>query len=55
MWFIELGLRICFILKPARFLTTAIFTDSASTVHDSFKIMFQISLFGVIQAIIHAY
>ena len=32
MWFIELCLRTCFILKHNRFLTTAIFTGSASTV-----------------------
>ena len=41
MWFIELGLRTYFILKRDRFLTTAISIDSASTVHNSFKIMFQ--------------
>ena len=41
MWFIELGLRTYFILKRDRFLTAAIFTGSASTVHNSFKIMFQ--------------
>ena len=41
MWFIQLGLRTHFILKPDRFLTTAIFTGSASTVHNSFEIMFQ--------------
>ena len=41
MWFIQLGLRTYFILKPDRFLTTAIFTGSASTVHNSFEIMFQ--------------
>ena len=37
----ELGLRTYFILKRDRFLTTAIFTGSASTVHNSLKIMFQ--------------
>ena len=41
MWFIELGLRTYFILKRNRFSTTAIFTGSASTVHNSSKIMFQ--------------
>ena len=41
MWFIELGLRTYFILKRDRFLTTAIFTGSASTVHNFLKIMFQ--------------
>ena len=41
MWFIELGLRTYFISKRDRFLTTAIFTGSASTVHNSLKIMFQ--------------
>ena len=55
MWFIELGLRTYFILKRYRFLTTAIFIASASTVHNSFKIMFKISHFGVIHAMIHAY
>ena len=40
MWFIELGLCIYFILKRNRFLTTTIFTGSASTVHNSLKIMF---------------
>ena len=38
-----------------RFLTMAIFTGSASTVHNSLKIMFQNFTFGVIQAMIHAY
>ena len=51
MWFIELGLRTYFILKRGGFLTTAIFTGFTSTVHKSFKI----SLFGVSQAMIHAY
>ena len=37
----KLGLRTYFILKRDRFLTAAIFTGSASTVHNSFKIMFQ--------------
>ena len=37
MWFIELGLRTYFILKRDRFLPTAIFIGSASTVHNSFK------------------
>ena len=55
MWFIELGLRTYFILKRDRFLTTAIFTGSASTAHNSFKKCFKISHFGVIQAMIHAY
>ena len=41
MWFIELGLRTYFILKCKRFLTAAIFTGSASTVHNSLKIMLQ--------------
>ena len=41
MWFIELGLRTYFILKRDRFLTTATFTGSVSTVHNSLKIMFQ--------------
>ena len=41
MWLIELGLRTNFILERDRFLTIAIFTGSASTVHNSFKIMFQ--------------
>ena len=34
-------LRTYFVLKRDRFLTTAIFTGSASTVHNSLKIMFQ--------------
>ena len=55
MWFIELGLRTYFILKRGRFLSTAIFIGSALTVHNSLKIMFQNSHFGVIQAMIHAY
>ena len=38
--FIELGLSTYFILKRYGVLTTAIYTDSASTVHKSFK-MFQ--------------
>ena len=47
MWFIELGLRTYFILKRDRFLTTAIFTGSASTVHNSLKIREQsLSLTG---------
>ena len=41
MWFIELGFRTYFILKRGRFLTTAIVTGSASTVHNLFKIMLQ--------------
>ena len=41
MWFIELGLHTRFNLKIDRFLSTAIFTGSASTVDDSLKIMFQ--------------
>ena len=41
MWFLELGLHTYFNLKRDRFLTTAIFTGSASTVHNSLKIMFQ--------------
>ena len=48
MLFIELGLRTYFILKRDRLFTTAIFIGSASTVHNSFKIMFKISHFGVI-------
>ena len=55
MWFIEWGLRTYFILKRDRFLTTAIFTGSASTVHNSFKIMFQNFTFWCDQAMIHAY
>ena len=52
----ELGISTdLFILKNERFLTTAIFTGSTSTVHKSFKIMFQNFTFGVIQAMIHAY
>ena len=39
------GLRTYFILKRDRFLTTAIFTGSASTVHNSLKIMFQNFIF----------
>ena len=39
--FIELGFHTYFNLKRDRFLTTAIFTGSASTVHNSLKIMFQ--------------
>ena len=41
MWFIELGLSTYFMLKGNRFLTTAIFTGSASTAHNSLKITFQ--------------
>ena len=41
MWFIELGLRTYFISKRDKFLTTAIFTGSASTLHNLLKIMFQ--------------
>ena len=41
MWFIRLELCTYFILKRDRFFTTAIFTGSASTVHNAFKIMFQ--------------
>ena len=41
----ELGLCPYFISKRDRFLTTAIFTGSASTVHNSLKIMFQIFTF----------
>ena len=41
MWFIELGLLTYFILKRDRFQTTAIFIGSASTVHNSLKVMFQ--------------
>ena len=33
MWFIEFGLSTYFILKRNKFLTTVIFTGSASTVH----------------------
>ena len=55
MWFIELGLHTHFNLKCDRFLTIVIFTGSASTVHNSLKIMFQNFTFGVIQAMIHAY
>ena len=40
MLLMELGFRNCYILKHYRFLTTAIFIGSASTVHKSFKIMF---------------
>ena len=39
MWLIELGFRNYFILKHYRFLTTAIFICSASTVHKSFKVV----------------
>ena len=45
MLFIELGLRTYFILNRDRFLTTAIFTGSVSTIHDSLKIMFQTFIF----------
>ena len=45
MWFVELGLRTYFILKHDKFFTTAIFTGSASTVHNSLKIMFQNFIF----------
>ena len=38
---IELGPDTYFNLKRDRFLTTAIFTGSASTVHNSLKVMFQ--------------
>ena len=38
---LELRLRTYFILKRDWFLTAAIFTGSASTLHNSFKIMFQ--------------
>ena len=41
MWFIELGLHTYFNLIRDRFLTTAIFTGSASSVDNSLKIMFQ--------------
>ena len=44
MWLIELGFRSYFILKCYRFLTTAIFICSASTVHKPFKIMFKTEL-----------
>ena len=47
MWFIELGLRTYFILKRDRFLTTAIFTGSASTVQNSFEIMFQTAAYSL--------
>ena len=47
---VQLGLGNYFILKRYRFLTTTIFIGSASTIHKSFKIMFKIVLFGVIQA-----
>ena len=43
MWSIELGIRTYFILKRERFLTTAILTGSASTVH-KFKIKIKIKL-----------
>ena len=39
MWLIGLGFRNYFILKRYRFLPTAIFIDSASTVRKSFKII----------------
>ena len=56
MWFIELGLHADFNLKRGRFFTKAIFTGStASTVHNSMKIMFQNFTFGVIQAMIHGH
>ena len=41
MWSIDLGPRTYFILKRDRFVTALISTGSASTVHNSFKIMFQ--------------
>ena len=41
MWLIELGFRNYFIFKRHRFLTTAIFIGSASTVRKAYKIMFQ--------------
>ena len=41
MAYIQLGFRTYFIMKRYRFLTTAIFIGFASTVHKSFKIMFQ--------------
>ena len=41
MWLIELGFRNHLILKGYRFLTTAIFIGSDSTVLRSLKIMFQ--------------
>ena len=37
MPFKELGIRTYFISKSDRFLTTAIFTGSASAVHNSLK------------------
>ena len=40
IWLIQLGFRNYFILKPYKFLTTAIFISLASTVHKSFKIIF---------------
>ena len=55
MWFIELGFHTYFISKGDRFLTAAIFTGSASTVHNSLKIILKMLFFGVIQAMIHAY
>ena len=55
MWFIEFGLRKYFILKRNRFLTTVIFTGSASasTVHTFIEN--SASKFHFIQAMIHAY
>ena len=53
MWFIEFGLRTYFILKCNRFLTTVIFTGSASTVHTFIEN--SASKFHFIQAMIHAY
>ena len=51
----ELGLRTYCILKRDRFLTTAIFIGSASTVHNSFEIMFQNFTFWCYPGYIHAY
>ena len=55
MCLIESGFRNYFILKHYRFLTTASFIGSALIVHKSFKIIFKIVHFGVIQAMIYAY
>ena len=55
MWFIELVLFTYFISKRDRFLTTSIFTGSASTVHNSLKIMLHnFTSAGAIQATISA-
>ena len=54
MWLIGLEGFILISFRD-RVFSTAIFTGSALTVHKSFKMMFRIALFGVIQAMIDAY